>query len=187
MRRRLIVVLGALAASMALAPTAVGSLPGQGELQRTVGGVVSEASAPLSKAPAEATPKPSTPAPSPAPRAADPPSPAPSGSAPRPAGRAAGTSPSASKAAGSPGSVASQAPKSSTPTRARASGGSQAADPTDETSAAPRPVAAESASTGDADASTLPFTGSTIFPVLLVATLALVAGTALRLAVRTRA
>src|SRR5436190_1175442 len=57
------------------------------------------------------------------------------------------------------------------------------ADPTDATPAASRPVATTAAG---GDSGSLPFTGSTVLPLLLTAVLILMAGTGLRRATRPR-
>jgi len=188
---RAIVVCAGLAFTL-LPPVAQGAVPtqGLGELQRTVGEAVSQ-TADLVKpalpqaAPAPApAPAPKPAAPAPAPRAATP-APAAAPQAPRAAVKQAGAARASSRQnGGSPGSKAAQEPASPAPAR---SSGSQPDEPTDAPAATPGPVVVTAADVGTADdEASLPFTGSNMLPLLLVAVLVLLTGAGLRRAVRMR-
>jgi len=170
-------------ALIALPPPAAGSdLPGPelGELQNAAGEVVAHASplrkqpaAPVTPAPAQPAPTPSRPAPAAPAAPAAPSAPA----APAQPAAALGGAPAAGGQAGEPTGQAAEESHAAART-----GGAQAPDPTDAPDAAANPVPVEAA--GGEAADTLPFTGSSLLPLLLVAALALGGGIGLRRALR---
>ena len=186
---RAIVVCAGLAFTL-LPPVAQGAVPtqGLGELQRTVGEAVSQTAEVVKPALPQAAPAPAPApkpaAPAPAPRAATP-APAAAPQAPRAAVKQAGAArASSSQNGGSPGSKAAQEPASPAPARPS---GSQPDEPTEAPAATPGPVVVTAADVGNADdEASLPFTGSNMLPLLLVAVLVLLTGVGLRRAVRMR-
>jgi len=181
------IVVCAASALTVLPAAAQGAVPvqGPGQLQRTVGQAVSQAAdratsalPSVTRAPAPA-PRPAAPAPaprtsSPAPAAAAKPPPAPVRQAP--------VARASSQRGDSPASVA-QEPSSPAPAR---SSGTQPSDSTGPPAATPRPVFATAADLGNGDDETsLPFTGASLLPLLLVAVLVLLTGIGLKRAVRT--
>ena len=186
---RAIVVCAGLA-FMLLPPVAQGAVPtqGLGELQRTVGEAVSKTAELVKPALPQAAPAPAPApkpaAPAPAPRAVTP-APAAAPQAPRAAVKQAGAARASSSQNGSsPGSKAAQEPASPEPAR---SSGSQPDEPTEAPAATPGPVVVTAADVGNGDdEASLPFTGSNMVPLLLVAVLVLLTGVGLRRAVRMR-
>ena len=186
---RAIVVVCAASALTILPSAAHGAAPvqGLGELQRTVGQAVSQAvdltkpaRRPVTPAPAPA-PKPAAPAP--APRAA---SAAPAAAPQRPAApvrRARAARASSSRKGKSSARAARKAP-SPAPSRSSAT---QPAESAAAPATTPRTVFATAADLGTGDDETsLPFTGSNMLPLLLVAVLVLLTGIGLKRAVRLR-
>jgi cobalamin biosynthesis Mg chelatase CobN len=171
---------GCFLALVALPSLASAAVPGDpvSRVQRTVGEAVAQVVAPSKPAPA---PEPAR-APAPAPRES---SSAPAAKA-APAGPSAPSqttsrAPAAPRAAGSSDHATRQAHSAtSSSAPAKASGGEPAADPTSAPEGSTRPVVDDVSGLRDENPSTLPFTGFGIFPVLLVAVLALGAGVTLR-------
>lgn len=174
----------------AAAPAVGGGLPKAplDKAQRGVGQAISRVSAELPVLPtAPLTREPSRPAPRPA-RAAAPAAPQGSAAAPEAAAPAQAARPatpvraSSGRASAAPSAAAPRAHASAA--KAKVASASKApADPTDATPAASRPVATTAAG---GDSGSLPFTGSTVLPLLLTAVLILMAGTGLRRATRPR-
>jgi hypothetical protein len=186
---RLVATATAVCAPLAISSEAAGGLPAVklDKVQQTVGETVARAGASLPKQPSTpVTPRPATrPSPArPSPRPASAPGQAPArAAAPAAPVRSAGTTaaPAARASAPKARSSAAKAP-------AKASGGAKAAaDPTDAVTAdAGSTQTAATNTVADADAESLPFTGSPILPVFLVAVGLLLAGAVLRRTVRPR-
>jgi hypothetical protein len=179
-----VVVVGAVSALLVSAPVAGADVPG--ELQRLVGEAAPPVpelqkppTAPAARGPSRPASKPSRPAPA-TPRPNPPPADA-SPAAPRPARQVGGARATSSQADDPSGQGPSQG---SPPATGGASGGATAADAPDAADPTTRPVAAQAGDLGEQDATTLPFTGFRILPMLLMAVLALMAGIGLRRAVR---
>jgi cobalamin biosynthesis Mg chelatase CobN len=187
---RVVATATALCAPLALSSVADGGVPAVklDNVRETVGQTVARTGAslpqkprtPVTRAPA-ARPSPARPSPRPA-------------SAPQqaPARATAPAAPVHGNAGNAAPAARASAPKARSSAKASAAkasgGGKAAADPTDavsaDTGSAQTPTASSSA--GDADAGSLPFTGSTILPVFLVAVLLLLTGVVLRRTVRPR-
>jgi hypothetical protein len=171
---------GCFLALVALPSLASAAVPGDtvSRVQRTVGDAVSQVVAPSKPAPAPAPAR----APAPAPReSSSPPAAKTPPAAPSAPVQTTSRAPAAPRAAGSGDHATRQAPSATSSTApAKASGGEPAADPTSAPEGSTRPVLDHVSDLSDENPSTLPFTGFGIFPVLLVAMLALGAGVALR-------
>ena len=171
---------GGLLALVALPSLASAAVPGDtvSRVQRTVGKAVSQVVAPSKPAPAPAPAR----APAPAPReSSSPPAAKTAPAAPSAPAQTTARASAAPRAAGSSDHATRQAPSAtSSAAPAKASGGAAAADPTSAPEATTHPVVDQVSDLRDENPGTLPFTGFGIFPVLLVAILALVSGVALR-------
>ena len=185
---RLVAMAAAVCAPLAISSEAAGGLPAVklDKVQQTVGETVARAGASLPKQPSTpVTPRPAArPSPArPSPRPASPPT-----QAPARATAAAGPPRSTgAKAAPAARASAPKARSSAAAAPAKASEATKAADPTDAVSAdAGSTQTAATNTVDDADAGSLPFTGSTMLPVFLVAVGLLLAGAGLRRTVRVR-